>query len=427
MEMIKRFRNKILIINMVLISAVVLSAFYAIYFASCKNINHEIENTLMQGSALVGVMVEASVEGSDSSDGYLMFSVIADSQGNILAHSSPLNFEAGFYEKAVKTALERPNSKAFISLKDRQWRYRVVPATEIRFYENSIRNGTNDMGDAVKTAIVFLDATSYHKTLVDLMTTLLTVGGASLIAIFLISLYFSNRTMKPLLEVWQKQKQFVADASHELKTPISIINANYDLLLANSEETIQSQKKWLDYIKVGTDRMTKLTNSLLMLAKFDDPENISKALSFDLSETIQSVVLSMEAAMLEKGIQSTTSIPANITVNSDPEALTQVVSILLDNAVKYTDKNGQINIALAQSNNQVVFSVRNSGKGIPKQDLPKVFDRFYRADQSRTHENGGHGLGLSIAKAIIDALGGRIQAESVEGEYTAFTFRLNQY
>ncbi len=427
MEMIKRFRNKILIINMVLISAVVLSAFYAIYFDSYKNINNEIENTLVQGSVTAGIMVEASVEGSDSSDVYLMFSVIADSQGNILEHNSSLNFETEFYEKAVKTAMERPNSKAFIGLNDRQWRYRVVPITEIRFYENSIRNGVNDMGDDVKTAIVFLDVTSYHKTLVNLMTTLLTVGGASLIAVFLISLYFSNRTMKPLVEVWQKQKQFVADASHELKTPISIINANYDLLIANSEETIQSQMKWLDYIRIGTDRMTKLTNSLLMLAKFDDPEKILKKTSFDLSKTIQEVVFSMEAAILEKGIESIVSIPENITVNSDPEGLTQVVSILLDNAIKYTDGNGRISITFAQSNNQVVFSVRNSGKGISKQDLSKIFDRFYRADQSRTNENGGHGLGLSIAKAIIDALGGRIRAESVEGEYTTFTFCLNQY
>jgi len=272
--------------------------------------------------------------------------------------------------------------------------------------------------------IVFLDVTAYNKRLFELLTTLLFVGLIMLFVVFIISLYFANRAIKPIAETWEKQKQFVADASHELKTPLSIINANYDALLANQEETIKSQLKWLGYIRIGTDRMTKLINDLLSLAKMDDVNLEIRKIPFNISNAIHDVMLSMEAVVIEKGIKLSHSIEPDIIVKGDSERVKQVVTILFDNAIKYTNENGQIDISLIKSKRQVIYSIKNSGKGIAKQDLPKVFDRFYRADPSRTHESGSYGLGLSIAKTIIDRLGGEIHVKSVEDEFTTFTFTL---
>lgn len=230
--------------------------------------------------------------------------------------------------------------------------------------------------------------------------------------------------MKPIIEAWEQQKQFVADASHELKTPLSIITANYDALLAHKEETIDSQIKWLGYIKTGMDRMTKLINDLLYLAKMDNVNLEIEKTVFNLSDEVHNVVSPMAAGAIERGIALSQSVEPNVMVEGDPERIKEVIAILFDNAIRYTNENGNINLSLAKSKRQVTFSIRNTGNGISEQDISHVFDRFYRADSSRTHENGGFGLGLSIAKSVINASGGDIHVSSVENGWTTFMFTL---
>lgn len=437
MEMFKKFRNKVLLLNMAITSAVVLSAFSFIYFITYSNIRTEIEGKLDQtpgiqivmqdgdmgavfGGEINGVGVVAAESAVVSQD-YLMFSMTVDLEGNIVDKASGISLEPEFFEQAAKTAWANPYSKKEITLGNKQWRYNVTPIISVNISETS---GQISRTETDRISIVFLDVTAYNKTLFDLMMTLLLVGSVTLGVIFLVSVYFANRAIKPLSRAWEKQKQFVADASHELKTPLSIINANYDVLVASQDETVGSQMKWLDYMRIGTDRMAKLINDLLTLAKLEDTKPQEPIVTFDLSHTVKTVLSSMEAAMVEKNIALSVSITPNITVKSDPEGLKQVVAILLDNAIKYTDTHGEINVALAPFKRQVVLSVKNSGKGIPAEALPKIFDRFYRADPSRTHENGSYGLGLSIAKAVLDRVGAEIQAQSVEGESATFTVRL---
>ena len=134
----------------------------------------------------------------------------------------------------------------------------------------------------------------------------------------------------------------------------------------------------------------------------------------------------MEAAAAEKGLSLSKSIGQGLVINSDQEMVRQVFAILLENAIKYCDENGQISVSLAKSGHRVICSVKNSGRGIAKEDLPRIFDRFYRADKSRAGENGGFGLGLSIAKTMINRLGGDLTAESIENEWTVFTFTLDE-
>ena len=440
--MFTKLRNKFLILNMAITSTVMIAAFAIIYFITYSNIHSEIEEKLKLPSqmqiTIAGAIEAGTIEESPltesitkntgkrvttapglSLDNTLSFNIEVDAEGRILNINSFIDLSEEAYDKAVEAAWNNKSSNSTITLEDRQWRYNVVPIS-LQVIQG---NRQQIISDGNRFNIVFLDVTAYNKTLLELLTTLVVVGLITLMVIFVVSLYFANRAIKPIAGAWEKQKQFVADASHELKTPISIINANYDALLANQEDTIKNQMKWLDYIRIGTDRMAKLTNDLLSLAKLEDVNIETQKTPFDISSAIDEVISPMEAVILEKDIKLSRSIEPDIIIKSDAEKIRQVVRILLDNAVKYTNEKGHIHISLARSKRQVTFSIKNSGKGIPQQDLPKVFDRFYRADPSRTHE-GSYGLGLSIAKTIIHRLGGEIEVTSVENEYTTFTFTL---
>ena len=273
-------------------------------------------------------------------------------------------------------------------------------------------------------SMLFLDVTEMYGTLDELLTTLALVGVCTLVVIFAISLHFANRAIRPIREAWEKQKQFVADASHELKTPLSIIHANCDALAASRDDTIGNQMKWIDYIRGGADRMAKLVHDLLILARTDDERASPRDVRFNLSEVIGEVARSMEAAALSKGLSFTRSIEPDLIAVGDPDGIRQAAEILLDNAVKYANPGGWISLSLIRTGRRALFSVANSGPGIAKEDLPRVFDRFFRADRSRTHRDGSFGLGLPIAQSIIRRHGGEIRVRSEENVSTTFSFSL---
>lgn len=432
-KMFKKLRNRFLILNMSITSIVMAIAFAAIYIISNNNINSEISKKLNPQVGMQTVMMGTESPDStednkpktlnrrvspDYSDSFI---IRVDERGKILEIDSPFDMNDETYKKAADIAWTNKNISSTITLEGRQWRYAISRMEKQVIQENGRSYTVAEDG----YQIIFLNVTMYKQTLFHLLTTLLSVGFIMLFVLFIISLYFANRSIKPVAEAWERQKQFVADASHELKTPLSIINANYDVLLENKEETIKSQMKWLDYIKIGTDRMTKLINDMLSLAKMEDIRFPVQKVPFNVSDAVNDVISSMEAVMADKEIMLSRSIEPDVIVKSDPERVRQVITILFDNAVKYTEKNGRIDISLKKSKRQATFSIKNSGKGISKQDLPKIFDRFYRVDPSRLHETGSYGLGLSIAKTVIERLGGEIYADSAENEYTTFTFTLS--
>lgn len=419
--MFKKLRNRFLILNMVITSLVMLTAFVVIYVITYNNTQNENNKKLQ-------AIPETSVEISDgliveqmtyfSSSDSPTFFLKVDLDGNILSRLSLVDLPNEVYRKAVKLALDNPHSSAVVDMENRQWQYQVLD-------QNSISIDTQ--GDSIENEnywITFLDVSESQKMLFNLIITLVFVGSGMLLAIFFVSLYFANCTIKPISESWEKQKRFVADASHELKTPLSIINANVDALYASKAEPIDSQIKWLDYIRIGSDRMAKLINDMLSLARLEESDTAILENTFELGYVVSEIVSSMEAPISSKNISISCLIEPNVIIKSDKEKIKMVVSILFDNAIKYTPEDGTIDISLKKSKKQVLFIIKNSGKGIAKQNLTKVFDRFYRADIARTQENAGYGLGLSIAKTIIDSFGGEIHVASVENEQTTFTFSL---
>jgi two-component system sensor histidine kinase CiaH len=273
-------------------------------------------------------------------------------------------------------------------------------------------------------SVVYLDVTAQQKIITNLIYTFSLVGLIMLIVIFFTSRFFANRSIAPVKEAFLKQKQFIADASHELKTPLAVINTNADVLLANSEDTIDNQAKWLHRIKSETERMKTLTNDLLYLTEMDDSRASMIYTNFNGSDAIESVILTMEAVVFEKDISLTYEIEPNLNLHGNSEQIKQVVMILLDNAIKYTNAKGAISLTFKKHHHEHLLTVTNTGEGISSEHLARIFDRFYRADTSRSRKQGGYGLGLAIAKSIVEQHKGKIYAKSVPHEVTSFYVQL---
>ncbi|MFD1267182.1 HAMP domain-containing sensor histidine kinase [Paenibacillus motobuensis] len=347
------------------------------------------------------------------------FSVLVGENNTLLNVHSYLDLTEDVYTKATKLATSSNKDSAVISIDGQRWLFQINSMNA-----NLIIKGKSGITQApVLEQIYFMDVTESYNILSQLLLTFGVISIVMLFVIFGISLFFARRAITPVEIAYEKQKQFIADASHELKTPIAVINANTEALYANKTETIESQQKWLDYITAETDRMGKLVSDLLYLAKTDSEAINSQFAPFNISHVVTDVLLTMEAIVFEKGITLSQNIEPDLIVNGASDKMKQVVIILLDNAVKYVNENGKIEVALKKSRNHVLFSVKNSGSGIPKECLPRLFDRFYRVDASRVHD-GGYGLGLSIARAIIENADGKIYCTSVEGESTTFVFEL---
>lgn len=268
--------------------------------------------------------------------------------------------------------------------------------------------------------IVLTDTAGEEQRLRIVIISFIAVGAITLLAFMLISIWIARIAVKPVEKSWEQQKQLVSDVSHELKTPITVISANADIMLANEGSTIEDQKKWLNYIKDECNRMSALVGGMLYLAKTDESLSVYQAETIDLSELAYSVGLPFESLCFEKGKQFRISIEPGVKIFANSGSIRQLINILLDNAVKYSNDGGSIELRIDTDNDKASISVFNSGNPIPKDDIPKLFDRFYRADASRTSSEGGYGLGLSIARRIIETNSGKISVSSSAEHGTAF-------
>ena len=238
---------------------------------------------------------------------------------------------------------------------------------------------------------------------------LLSVGASMLI----------RRMLKPVQESFERQKQFVWDASHEFKTPLAVISANAELL---SREVGPSE--YLGYIQSEVKRTDALVQNLLTLARMDKGTVKAEMKRLDLSKALLGVALPFESTVFEAGRTLETDIPEGVFVRGDEAMLQQLAVILLSNALKYSNEGGTIRLMLSQKGRGATITVFNTGAGIAPENLEKIFDRFYREDLSHNSEAGGNGLGLAIARTIAEAHKGRIRAESHFGQDATFIVTL---
>ena len=273
------------------------------------------------------------------------------------------------------------------------------------------------------TFVAFADA-SAASSWRSLALTLAAVGVGALAVFLVISVFFSRWALGPVARAWDQQQRFVADASHELKTPLTVILANTSILRAHPERSVASQSQWIESTQSEAERMQELVRDMLDLARPEHAETVREHARVDLTDLVEGGLLQFESVAFERNVSLASDIDRDVSVTGDAARLRRLVTTLLDNACKYVEEGGRIAVTLRQTARRIELHVHNTGTVIAEEDLPHVFDRFYRADKARTRSEGSYGLGLAIAREIAEEHGGSIAAASDETNGTTFTVTL---
>lgn len=451
--MLKRLRKKFILITMSLITVILLAVFVvstvSTYQASFDSMHASLEQALTPGGKKMSLAIESRLlndiianlneeapldsldpalkdnpnydpssdkngKGSPPKIGenvgayVLTYSVTVNSHNEIISDSNPYaEMSKDLVSTAVFEAASRESSEGFL--------------TDLNLYymKSEYPEGTR---------MAFADSANVTDPLWGSIRTSLLVGVGAWLLFFLASIFLARTALKPVEEAWGKQKQFVADASHELKTPLTIILANNEILLSAPEKTIRDQKKWVINSQEEAERMERLINNLLMLAQIEQSEEEGSAQKtlgsspVNISEMLEKSLLQFEAIAFERKIETISHVEEGIMVKGDADQLERLIKILVDNACKYAEVGGTINIDLSKSENKIKFKVSNTGSFISENETEQIFERFYRSDESRArsdgNETGGYGLGLSIAQGIVQAHKGTIVASSVNNTTT---------
>ena len=425
--MIKKLRRRIVLINMLLIGAVILTIIVIVNVNNYSNSANMMERGMNQvfdkngrdfsdtpPEQLNALTPDSAMPEADSFkpddrrkfdntpiqiSSYVIVEI--DESGKIVnTTENDLSIDSETLEKCVKSALD--SSRIFGQINDEGLMYLKK-------------------SDMAHSKIIFADNSYISVSLrTSVIISALMLTGAMAV-IFLISLWLSGLAVNPAKRAWEQQKQFVADASHELKTPLTVILANNNIMMSHRDSTVADERQWLESTEEEANHMKKLIDNMLFLAKSDAGETKVQLSTVDFSEIAEACALNFEPVAFEKEIMTDAQIESGITLNGDATQLNQLAHILVDNAVKYADPGTTVTIRLQKHGDKVEFSVNNKGTPIPKEDIEHIFDRFYRAEKSRTTK--GYGLGLSIARRITEGMNGKILVESNNENGTTFTVR----
>lgn len=258
------------------------------------------------------------------------------------------------------------------------------------------------------TRIIFLDCGRKLYTYKNFLISSICMALAGYIAFFVVILFFCGKILKPVTESYEKQKRFITDAGHEIKTPLAIIKADADVL-----EMEYGENEWLDGIQAQIKRLSALTADLVYLSKMEEADNSMPMIEFPFSDVVYETAQSFQALAQTQDKHFNFNVPSMISYNGNEKAIRQVVNILLDNALKYSPEQGYVYLDVQKQSRQIRLTVFNTTQQpILKENLEHLFDRFYRADASRNSKSGGYGIGLSVAQAIVAAHNGKITASS---------------
>ena len=314
------------------------------------------------------------------------FSVLLDENGNVILTDTSKIVSVDT-EKAIEYASEiweRKTEKGFLD--------------EYRYWKCSY-NG--------EVRIIFLDCRRQLDNFQNFLLTTFGVSSIGLFAVFVLMVYLSARIVKPFSDNYEKQKRFITDAGHELKTPLTVIEADTEIL-----EMDFGENEWLLDIQGQTKRLEDLTNALVMLSRVEEGTNREMKIELPLSDIVEEVCHAFQAPAKVQGKSLNSTIASMISMKGDEKAIRGLITILLDNAVKYTNENGYNSVGLEKKKNRIYLSVFNTTEYISKEQISHLFDRFYRTDSSRNSQTGGYGLGLSIAAATVESHRGKIIAET---------------
>lgn len=266
------------------------------------------------------------------------------------------------------------------------------------------------------TRIIFVDCTRNLSTFRAFLFTSILVSILGLLSVFVLVLFFSRLVMKPVAESYEKQRQFITDAGHEIKTPLAIIEANRELL-----EMEYGENEWNNSIQRQTARLADLTDGLIYLSRMEEAEKHLQHMDFSISALAEETAQSFQTLADLQDRHFSVEIEPLLSYCGDESSIHRLFSILIDNAIKYSPPQGTVKVTLNKRGKNIQFMVYNTVAHLSAESLPFLFDRFYRADSSRNSETGGYGIGLSIARAITDAHKGKISAKSTDGQSLLIT------
>lgn len=411
--MIKQLQKKFVLSAMLAISILLIVVLGGINIFNTISTNRQTDKLLstlaqIENSAITMMLPEVRnswdffsvVVTQDDTLGAIYFVVREDTHGKIrtvdTSHISSISTqEAQEYAKQVQNVKDGTGNVG-------RFKYMAMPT----------------VGNLGKTYI-FLDITKQINSVWQVLLLSIAIGVLCWLFMLLLVLILSKKAIKPLATNIEKQKQFVTDAGHEIKTPLAIIMANTDAM-----ELRYGENKYSKNIRSQIFRLKDLTQDLLTLAKMEESADKKVQEWFSLTNLVEESIGLFEENINGQGVHLYKNVQPELNINSAREQVQRLISILMDNATKYVSESGMIEVYLSRTNKQAILVVVNTADNLGQLQLDKFFDRFYRGDDARTQKNGGYGIGLSAAKAIVQALGGTITAEIQNLEKIIFTVKL---
>ena len=460
--MLKKLRIKFILLNMITVAAVMVVVFGTVCYLDFRTARMDVERQLTaqaeRGQAFVphgswpfggeGFPPEASFEGFDGGPGARHeIGGMDDSMPDFPVAVYLLTWEVDTDDEedpdeiddATLTLISQASSAAISEdmLEDLAEAAAALPDGLSKLPAFDLYCARSTFDSTVVVAFADMSTTGNWKRLALILAL---VGLAALGVFFVISLFFSKWALRPVQEAWDKERRFVADVSHDLKTPLTVILANNAILRERPEATVTEMSQWVESTQTEALEMQTMVNDMLELSRFDAADsgqaqaNVSTtAQVLDFSGIVEAQALMFESVAWERGINLTDEVAPGLKIRGQAPACTRLVSSLIDNACKYTPEGETITVKLEASEDGkwAIYAVNNTGAVISPEDLPHLFDRFYRTDAARTSGTGsastmatGHGLGLAIAQSIAIAHGGTLTATSDAAHGTTFTARL---
>ncbi len=390
--MLKRLRLKFICINMAIVVALLLTMFGLVYQVTRQDLETESLETLR---AIAAEPFRIGRPGELRDGVQLPYFVLQ------VGRDGELITAGGFYDLSDTAFLQ----ELLNTVQSTGAREGTLREYGLRFCSSYSPWGSS---------VVFADMSSEQRTLSSLVRTCVGIGGISLVAFLLVSIFLARWAVRPVEQAWDQQRQFVADASHELKTPLTVILTNAEML-QGTEYDESSRRQFSESILAMARQMRGLVESLLELARVDNGRvRMSMETEVNFSELVSDAMLPFEPVYFEQGLELDGQTEEGIVLRGSPSHLQQVVEILLDNAQKYSDPGGTVKLRLRRQNRHCLLEVSNPGPAISQENLKAIFKRFYRVDRARGMD-GSYGLGLSIAEGIVEEHRGRIWAESEGG------------
>ncbi len=405
--MFRKLRLKLTLVNIAVVGVILLLFLSGIYIFMSRELEKQSYQFMMNTA-----MQSRNPDRPDSARNEFgnwsnCFFIRVNSTGIIINQSQQLPVSEDDLIVLLEQAQSAVTDKGLIKINSGDFRYQIIhPPSQ---------------GDQV---YVFLNMQYDNAILLRLQAVLISIGLSGLIIVFFVSIFLADRALIPINQAWERQRNFTADASHELRSPLTVIQTNLEVVIGNKEESVESQLKWLENIQTENKRMAKLVSDLLFLARADSDQQLVDRKFFPISEALEEVVSIYKPIAEKKEIIFHSAIIPKIEYFGDESRIKQLVVILIDNAIKYTNPDGHVKLELNANDSQLDIVVSDDGEGIEEEHLDKIFERFYRVDKARSRESGGTGLGLSIADWIVKGHRGTINVSSLKDNGTTFRITL---